>query len=100
MEESIFEPMKSLISGYSIGKRKRMSERSLMIERLLNRLNSDRKGTKYPPLKASGLAYKLSHVKTRDLYHLWSICQQAKHFSACFWWSIKAPVDKPIVGED
>lgn len=89
MEDSKPKSMNSLLSGFTIGKRKRMSERSLMVERFLNRLNADRKGTKYKPLVASGLAFKLSHVHTRDLYHLWSECSRAKNFGAYFWWSLK-----------
>lgn len=48
-----------------------------------------RKGSKFVPIDASTLAFKLSHIPTSDLYAFYKQCENAKHFGKYFWWALK-----------
>lgn len=56
---------------------KATSERASLLEQILEEVNSERRGTKYKPLKAPYLAIRLAHIETKDLYYLIS---QAKDY--------------------
>lgn len=66
------------------------NERQSVIKQFVERLNTERRGTKYPELAPSAVAVKLSHLSLQDLYFLLKRANQAKSFSSYFWWSIKA----------
>ncbi len=70
--------------------KKHASERGELIEFFTNKLNEDRDGIKFKKLTIRGVAVKLGHLDLNDLYYLKSYCLQAKNFSSCFWWSLKA----------
>ena len=68
------------------------SERAEIIKKFVDRLNADRIG-KYEPLPASVYAIKMAEagLKTNtDLYWFYRYCDDAKNFSRCWWWALKA----------
>lgn len=79
----------NLLSNYTVEKANIRSERDELVQKFLERLNQAREGTKYKPLTARAVAIKLSHVPTRDLWAFYKQCEQAKSFSAYFFWALK-----------
>lgn len=79
---------RDLFANYRIVSTKtRRSERGDLITTFTERLNQERIGTKYPPLTIERVAHLLSIYKdTGDLHVLLKKCNEAKHFSKCFWW--------------
>ncbi len=75
-------------------KKKRTSERAELIEKFLISINAERKGTKYKLMTARGVAIKLAHIPTEDLYFCLKSCQQAKSFGWCFFGMLKSKVIK------
>jgi hypothetical protein len=78
--------------------RKRTSERAELVQFFTDKINADRRGTKYKPLPVAAIAVKLAHLKLPDLYYLKSVCEDAerrgKPFAAIFWYELKAkPTD-------
>jgi len=66
------------------------SERAELISKFLDRINSGRKGTQYKPMTARGVAMKLAHVPTEDLWAFYRMCDTAKcGFGAAFFGSLK-----------
>lgn len=65
------------------------SERAALIEQFLARLNAERLGTEWKPLTARTIAIKVGHLKTHDLYYLFSICKDSKSFGKTFFGSLK-----------
>ena len=66
------------------------SERSELIGIFTDRLNRDRDGVKYKKLSYAAVSVKLAHIKTNfDLYAFLRSCEEARSFSAYFWWAIK-----------
>ena len=70
-------------------KKERTSERAELIKKFLFSINAERKGTKYKPMTAQGVAIKLAHIPTEDLYFCLKSCQQAKSFGWCFFGMLK-----------
>lgn len=66
------------------------NERQSVIKQFVERLNVDRDGVIHKKLPPSAVAVKLSHLSLPDLYFLLKRAEQAKSFSAYFWWSLKA----------
>jgi hypothetical protein len=54
--------------------RKQTSERGELLQFFTDKINADRKGTKYKPLPVAAIAVKLAHLKLADLYYLKSVC--------------------------
>ncbi len=70
-----------------------LSERSELLKKFVDRLNSDRVSSGRKPLKAGVYAIKMyqSGLKSNgDLYWFYGYCNDAKNFSSCWWWSLKA----------
>ena len=67
----------------------RQTERGMLLETFLSRLNPGRKVKGYPPLTIKRLAYKLTGIPTKDLYSLLSKCSDAErrgyNWGAIFW---------------
>lgn len=74
-------------------KSKIVNERQDIISQILACINVERIGTKYKPMTGRAVAIKLSHIPTKDLYYLKSICLDSKNrhgsFSKCFFGSLK-----------
>lgn len=64
-------------------------ERDELIQTFTNRLNAARQGTKWKPLTYRAIAVKLAHLSVSDLYAFQKQCEQAKSFSAYFFWALK-----------
>jgi hypothetical protein len=67
----------------------RRSERGDLLEYFTNTINKQRIGTKYKQLSISYIGNLLSVYSTGDLYILQKKCNEAKNFSACFFWFAK-----------
>lgn len=81
---------KDLFSNYRIVSTKtHKSERGELITTFTERLNQERIGTIYKPLTLSYIANLLSVYKTGDLYVLLKRCNNAKSFTATFWYFAK-----------
>lgn len=68
------------------------SERAEIVKKFVDRLNEDRIKSGYKPLPASVYAIKMAEtgLKTNsDLYWFWGFCNDAKHFSKCWWGTMK-----------
>lgn len=57
---------------------KRMSERSTLLEEMLDIVNREREGTKFKKMTGRGLAIKLSHIPTEHLYATHSMAKDYK----------------------
>lgn len=73
--------------------KKKGSERSELVQFLMDEINLERRGTKFPPLKIGYMVYKLAGLKVHDLKYLASVCKDAKRtgfgFSKKFFWELK-----------
>ena len=69
--------------------KKRGSERDDLIGQFIEKINSRQRLEKKKEYLASFIAYKLSHLKVKDLYYLKSICEQSDNWYQTFWGSIK-----------
>jgi len=65
------------------------SERAEVIKTFLNRLNTERLGTKYKKLTAKFIAVKLGHLSLQDMHYLMKICERGDSFSKVFFGSLK-----------
>ena len=65
------------------------SERAELIGHFLDGINLERKGTNYPQLKASYIAFRISHLEVSDLYHLLKECRRSDSFGRVFFGGIK-----------
>jgi len=64
--------------------------RSYAVSLFVERINDERKGTKYKPMTSKGVAMKLSHVKTGELHGFYKQCESYDgSFSKCFFGSLK-----------
>lgn len=69
------------------------SERAELVKKFVDRLNAERVSSKYKALPPSFYAVKMADagLKTnQDLYWFYRYCDDAKSFSKCWWWSLKA----------
>lgn len=67
------------------------SERAEILQKFLDKLNADRGA--YKPITAKRLSMMLSDAQLKtpaDIYTFYRQCENAKHFSRFFWWSLKA----------
>lgn len=88
MEKSINEIQPSFLKPKQ-GYENVNCNRKYLIKQFLDTLNGERLGTKYPPLKASTVAMKISHLSEFDLAFFLKQCQNSKTFTGCFWSSLK-----------
>ena len=66
------------------------NERQLLIKDFLDKINAERKGTKYKQLTARAVAIKLSHLSSFDLKYFYKKCDSYKEsFSKCFFGCLK-----------
>lgn len=65
------------------------SERAELVGKFLVGVN---KGERQ--YKAAYIAFRLSHIKTPDLYYFLKLCEGADIFSKCFFGLLKVNVDK------
>lgn len=70
-----------------------LTERNVVIKDILEIINSERVNTKYKPLTGRGIAIKVSHIPTNDLYYILSVGKDYKarkgSFSKYFFGSLK-----------
>ena len=75
---------------------KAKSEWAEWVGKFTDKLNEERKGTKYEPLKYGYVADRISiYKKGEDLSevrYFWRRCSEAKSFSATFWYFTKPNV--------
>jgi hypothetical protein len=84
---------KDLFSNYRIVSTKtRVTERGQLITSFTERLNQERLGTVYKPLTLGYIANLLSVYKTGDLHVLLRKCNEAKSFTATFWYYVKPKI--------
>lgn len=89
------EAIKNLFGDYKIPLvRIRKSERGDLLDYFVEKINNDRKGTKYKPVKISYVAFRVGHLKKlQDLYYLKSLCdgeeRRGEVWSKIFFGSIK-----------
>ncbi len=61
-----------------------------IITMFLDKLNSERIGTKYKPLTAKIVAIKLGHLKSiQDLHYFFNLCDRSKSFGSKFFYELK-----------
>jgi hypothetical protein len=78
------------ISKYKVEKSTITNQRQEMIKRFLDKINADRKGTKFKQMTARGVAMKLAYVKTSELYNFFKTCENYKgEFSKCFFGALR-----------
>ena len=65
------------------------SERADLVGQFTDKLNNERKGTKYKQLRPSFVAIKLSHIPTQDLYYFLKVCSQSGSFGRAFFGLLK-----------
>jgi hypothetical protein len=66
------------------------SERAELVGKFTDRLNRDRDGVKYKKLTHARVGFLLSHIKSNfDLYAFFRQAEEARSFSAYFWWALK-----------
>jgi hypothetical protein len=66
------------------------SERAELVGKFADRLNRDRDGVKFKKLSYAAVSVKLAHIRTIfDLYAFYRQCEEARSFSAYFWWALK-----------
>lgn len=71
-------------------KKSRRTERGDFIDTFTAKLNAERDGVKYKKLKKSFVAFKMSHIKTSELYFFLKQCEEySGGFSKAFWGSLK-----------
>ena len=81
---------KELFAGYKIPHIKSTrSERGDLLTFFTSKINDQRKNTKYKQLSISYIGNLLSVYSTGDLYYLQRKCNEAKNFSACFFYFAK-----------
>ncbi len=86
------QSFKELLQNYKIDDSKVLYPRQELIKKFVDRLNASRIG-KYPPLKAGFVAsrmYRAGLKDDMDLNWFYGYCDDAKNFSSCWWWSLKA----------
>lgn len=66
---------------------KATSERGELVERFVTRLNASRERSGYKPLPPGFYGSKMSHIATDELYAFYKRCEEAKSFSALWWWT-------------
>lgn len=81
-----------LFQKYQLAKPKIRSERDELLQMFIDRLNQARVGTKFKPLAARSVAIKVAHIPTSDLWAFYRQCEQAKSFSAYFFWALKPQI--------
>lgn len=83
------QTIKDLFNNYRIATpiKTRRTERGDLVTEFAERLNAERGERK--PLTISGVAFLLSPFNVSDLYLLLKKCNEAKSFSACFWYFSK-----------
>jgi hypothetical protein len=83
------QQIKDLFNNVRIAPTKsRRTERGDLITEFAERLNAERSAP-YKPLSISYVAYLLSHIKVSELYLLLKKCNEAKSFTALFWYYVK-----------
>ncbi len=69
------------------------SERQSVVKMFLDKLNDERKNTKYKPLTGRAVAIKLSHLDLRDMYAFYKSCEvyerKTGSFSRAFFGALK-----------
>lgn len=74
-------------------KEKPLNERQGILKQFVEEINKERIGTKFKPITGRAVAMKTSHIPTKDLYYLLSICKDGKNrngsFGKVFFGSIK-----------
>lgn len=63
--------------------------RHKLLDIALQRINYERKDTKYKPLSMKALAIKTSHLSVEDLSYLVKVCQQKSQFARMFFGLLK-----------
>jgi len=67
-----------------------VNERQLLIKDFLDKINAERKGTKYKQLTPRAVAIKLSHLSEFDLKYFYKQCDSYKEsFSKAFFGMLK-----------
>lgn len=80
--------VKDLFSNYRIvSVKSRRSERGDLITEFTERINSERGDRK--PFTISAMSYFLSIYNVDDLYVLLKKCNEARSFTACFWYHVR-----------
>lgn len=87
--------LSTLLAGYVEAKQTQAqtaprSERAEILEQFITRLNGER-GT-YKPLTAGFIASRMAQAGLKsntDLYWFYKYCDDAQHFSKCWWWALK-----------
>jgi len=93
-ETTYTEPKRiSLILGDTKGvvlpENKINSERAMLINDFLVEINKEREGTTYKPMTARGVAIKLGHIPTNELYYFYKVCFKSKSFGRTFFGALK-----------
>lgn len=66
----------------------RDTERGELMKKFMSRLNPPRLAKRMRPLTYPWLGKKLEGIPTKDLYYLYTVCDDSKNFSARFWWEL------------
>jgi hypothetical protein len=68
---------------------KAASERADLIGQFQMRINQERIGTAWPEISARGVAVKIAHMPTADLYGFLKQCKEGSSFGKVFFGSLK-----------
>lgn len=69
-----------------------LNQRQDLIKMFVDKINAQREGTKYKPVTGKGIAMKLAHVKTQELYWFYRQCEENQGktgFSGAFYAKLK-----------
>lgn len=79
--------------------RKSSTERGDVLDFFVREINVERQGTKYPPVSATLIAIKTSHLSLQDLYYMKSVAldNQRRNYSISkyFFGSLKPKPETP-----
>jgi len=82
--------MNPLFENYKIQeKRDIKSERAYLISQFVEKINLERKGTKFKDITPRIVAIKTAHLSISDLYFFLKSCEQGDSFGKVFFGSLK-----------
>lgn len=91
-----------LFTKYQLQTKSKETERGELLKQFMEPINISRVSNKYQQVTIARMGMLVSHIPTKDLYYLLSICKDAGNrnknyhigFSKMFYWSIKPKQDE------
>lgn len=94
-----------LFTKYQLPVKSNKTERGELLVQFLEIINMSRTCNKYKPITIARVGMLVSHIPTKDLYYLLSVCKDAgtrakrydEGFAKMFYWSIKVQDEKKTI---